>query len=128
MRPLFALLFCLALTIPAEAGTTYEVTAANADGDTVTYNVDFGGAKLFEQYTAYDPASGDFVYLRWNRGDAAPKVAGEIWDHSTGKTIKLYKFPDVEQPLPVIPSIDAMKICPKTGDKDYQSKRIIAYD
>ena len=128
MRYLFTLLFCAALAIPTMAGTTYRVSATDSNGKALTYEVSFGGGKLFEQYTAYDPASGGFVYLKWKRGEAKPKPAANIWDHTTGKTIKLYKFPDVDQPLPIIPSIREMMFCPKTGDKDYQSKAIIAYD
>ena len=128
MRILLTLLFCLSLSMPSLAGTTYEVTASDADGNAVTYQVNFGGGKLFEQYTAYDPASGKFVYLSHRRGEKAPEPAATIWDHTTGKTIELYKFPDVEQPLPIIPSIREMAFCPKTGDKNYKSKPIIAYD
>lgn len=128
MRYLFALLFCTILAIPLQAGTVYEVTATDGEGANVTYEVSFGGGKLFEQHTAYDPASGEFVYLKWNRGAAEPKATAEIWDHTTGQTIKLYTFPGADQPLPVIPSIKSMAYCPKTGDKNYQSKAIIAYD
>ena len=80
------------------------------------------------QHTAYDPASKEFVYLKWMRGEAAPKPVASIWDHRTGETIALYKFPGVKSPLPVIPSIDAMKVCPKTGDKNFKHKATIAYD
>ena len=128
MRTLLTLLFCAVLALPGFSGTTYEVTATDGDGNATTYQVSFGGGKLFEQYTAYDPASGKFVYLRHKRGEKAPEPAATIWDHTTGKTIKLYKFPDAEQPLPIIPSIREMTFCPKTGDKDYRSKPIIAYD
>ena len=116
------------IAAPALAGTVYEVTATDSEGQAVTYRVNFGGGMLFNQYTAYDPGSGEFVYLSWKRNEAKPEVAAEIWDHATGKTIQLYKFPDVEQPLPIIPSIKAMTFCPKTGDDDYKSKAIIAYD
>lgn len=128
MRTFFVLLFCAALAIPTQAGTVYSVTAADGEGDQVTYEVKFGGGKLFEQHTAYDLASGKFVYVSWNRGDVEPKVAAEILDHATGRTIKLYDFPGADQPLPIIPSIKEMTFCPKTGDKNYQSKPIIAYD
>lgn len=124
---ILALILALLPAGLASAGTVYEVTS-NSEKETVTYRVKFGGGKLFEQYTAYNPASGAFVYLSFKRGEKAPEPAGVIWDHETGREIKLYKFPGVDHPLPVIPSIKAMKVCPKTGDKDFKSKAIIAYD
>lgn len=99
-----------------KAATDYQVTCRDGD-KTVTYEVRFGGSKLTERYTAFDPASRKFVYLTWMRDTAAPEPAGKIWDYHTGETIPLYKFPGVAQPLPIIPSIDALKICPLTGDK-----------
>ena len=123
-----SLLLLVGITTMASAGTGYEVTATNADGETVTYMVNFGGGMMFQQYTAWDPASEKFVHLSWGRQEEAPKPAGKIWDHETGRTIPLYKFPKVEQPLPVIPSIDAMKVCPKTGDRNFKHRAVIAYD
>ncbi|MBP3954630.1 hypothetical protein J8F10_04945 [Gemmata sp. G18] len=118
----------LALTAAtADAGARYKVTAKDGDKD-VTYNVDFGGGRKFERWTAFDPASKKFVYLDWNRDEAEPKPAGSIWDHRTGETIKLYKFPGVEAPLPVIPSITEMKVCPLTGDKKFKAERFLNYD
>ncbi len=111
----------------ASAGTTYEVTG-KADDKTVIYEVSFGGGFNFEQFTAFDPKSKQFVYLKWDRGTKAPAPAMKIWDHRTGETIPLYSFPKVKDPLPVIPSIEAMKICPITGDKKFESKPLIAYD
>jgi hypothetical protein len=122
-----AFLFAGLAVTAASAGTIYEVTAKQG-GDTVTYKVKFGGAKLVEQWTAYDPASKRFVYLTWKRGEAAPVPAATIWDHKTGETVKLYRFPDVANPLPVIPTIQDMKVCPVTGDKAFSSKRVGNYD
>ena len=45
------------------AGTGYKVTAKQGDKE-VTYEVKFGGGRRFEQWTAFDPASKKFVYLR----------------------------------------------------------------
>lgn len=128
MRYLLAALFCASLALPTLAGTTYRVTAKDNENKTVQYEVNFGGGRLFEQFTAYDPGTGKFVYLSFKRGEDAPKPAASIWDHTTGRTIDLYTFPDAEHPLPIIPSIRDMASCPKTGDKQYTSKPIIAYD
>lgn len=111
----------------ALAGTGYEVTSSDGE-KTVTYTVNFGGGMFFKQHTAYDPASKKFVYLTWKRDEQEPKPACSIWDHQTGQTIALYQFPGVKNPLPVIPSIKAMKVCPKTGDKNFKSEARIAYD
>ncbi len=121
-------LFVLALLSHAAlAGTGYEVTSADGE-KTVTYRVNFGGGKMFSQHTAFDPASKEFVYLSWKRGEQEPKPVCSIWDHQTGQTIALYQFPKVKNPLPIIPSINAMKVCPKTGDKNFTHQRRIAYD
>ncbi|MBL8813555.1 MAG: hypothetical protein JNM43_25540 [Planctomycetaceae bacterium] len=109
------------------AGNIYEVTST--DGKTTqTYQVRFGGGKLFDTFTAFDPASQKFVYLEWKRSEDAPKPALTFWDHKTGETVALYKFPDVKNPLPVIPSIDDMKVCPMTGDKKFEAKLTIIVD
>lgn len=123
----FALTTLPLLASAADAGTGYKVTAKKGD-ETVTYDVNFGGGRRFERWTAFDPASKKFVYLDWPRGEAEPKPAATIWDHRTGETVKLYKFPEVETPLPVIPSIEEMKVCPLTGDKAFKAVRLIAYD
>lgn len=109
------------------AGDGYEVTAKQGDKE-ITYMVNFGGGRMFEQYTAFDPASKQFVYLQWNRREPAPKPALTIWDHRTGELVPLYQFPDVKHPLPIIPSMEAMKVCPLTGDKNFKAKLVIAYD
>ena len=111
----------------ASAGTIYEVTATSR-AEKVTYRVKFGGGKAVAQWTAFDPKSKKFVYLTWRRGDPAPEPAATTWDHRTGETVKLYKFPDAEHPLPVIPSIRDMKVCPLTGDKEFTFKRVGNYD
>src|SRR5687767_10221882 len=102
------------------AGTIYEVTATKGE-EKVTYRVKFGGGKAVNQWTAFDPQSKKFVYLTWQRGDPQPEPATVFWDHRTGETVKLYKFPRVEHPLPLIPSIKEMKVCPLTGDKEFTS-------
>ena len=111
----------------ARAGDGYEVTAT-AGGKEVRYKVNFGGGRRFDQWTAFDPSAKTFVYLKWPRGQAAPEPAATIWDHRTGETVRLYKFPGAEHPLPVIPSMEAMKVCPVTGDKAFAAKLVVAYD
>ncbi len=122
-----AVLCLLALAARLDAGNDYRVTCRHGD-KTITYEVKFGGIKLLERYTAFDPASRKFVYLEWKRESPAPEPAGKIWDYRTGETIPLYKFPDVAQPLPIIPSIEAMKICPLTGDKNPQVDLLRIHD
>jgi hypothetical protein len=120
-----ALLFFLTRT--AFAGTGYEVTSSDGE-KTVTYMVNFGGGMFFDQHTGYDPASKKFVYLTWKRDQPEPKPVSSIWDHESGRIIALYQFPGVEHPLPVIPSIKAMKVCPVTGDKDFKHRAVLAID
>jgi hypothetical protein len=118
MRRTVYLLGCLLSFNPTSllAANGYEVTST--DGKTTkTYTVHFGGTKASEVVTAFDPASQTFVYLYWKRDTPMPKPAGSIWVAATGETIPLYKFPDVETPLPIIESIKALKVCPYTGDK-----------
>lgn len=124
---LFVLAALFLLASAAGAGTGYKVTARKGD-ETVTYEVNFGGGRRFERWTAFDPAAKTFVYLDWMRGEPEPKPAATIWDHRTGETVKLYKFPGVDSPLPVIPSVEEMKVCPLTGDKAFKAERVIAYD
>ncbi len=127
LRCTLSFLLLILLASSAFAGTGYEITSVD-EGETVKYMVNFGGGFNFEQYTAYDPVSKKFVYLQWPRDGEAPKRAGAIWDHQTGQTVDLYQFPGVKHPLPVIPSIEAMKVCPRTGDRNFKAKPIIAYD
>lgn len=127
MRYLLTIGLLIVFAKPACAGTGYEVTSTK-DGKSVTYMVNFGGGFNFQQHTAYDPGSKKFVYLQWPRNEDAPKPAGVIWDHRTGETMKLFQFPGVKHPLPVIPSMEAMKVCPKTGDKNFEANFVLAYD
>lgn len=117
----------LAGQAPAWAGNVYEVTSTSG-AETVTYEVRFGGGKLQDQFTAFDPASKTFVYLSWARNGEPPAPVMTIWDHRTGESIPLYAFPNVEHPLPVIPSIEAMKVCPVTGDRDFKAALRIIID
>ena len=126
-RLMLPLLLLPLLTSHCLAGTGYEVTSTDGK-KTITYMVNFGGGKLFEQHTAFDPVTQKFVYLNWKRNGEAPQPVCSIWDHQTGRTIPLYKFPNVKNPLPVIPSIEAMKVCPITGDRKFKFTRKIAYD
>jgi hypothetical protein len=126
-RITFSLILAVVLCQQALAGATYEVTSKVGD-QVVKYKVKFGGGFMFEQMTAFDPASKKFVYLTWKRNEAKPEPAAVIWDHRTGKKIELYKFPDAEHPLPVIASIEEMKFCPMTGVQTFSSKLIMEYD
>jgi hypothetical protein len=111
----------------ASAGTEYRITSKDGE-KTITYVVQFGGGRRFERFTAFDPKSKKFVYLDFDLDGKGPTPAGTIWDHRTGETIKLFKFPKVNQPLPLIPSIEDMKVCPITGDKHFKSERFRIYD
>jgi hypothetical protein len=126
-RPFTVCIVMLILESCCLAGTTYRITSSDGTKE-VTYEVRFGGGRQFEQFTAFDPASKDFVYLRWTRGEQKPEPAGSIWDHKTGAIVLLYKFPEVAQPLPVIPSVEDLTICPKTGGKIISKKTFIRYD
>ena len=124
------LLWCFALFIldsTATAGEIHEVTSRNGEND-VTYQVRFGGGKLMDQYTAFDPDTKSFVYLSWMRTDEAPKPVMTIWNHRDGELLTLYKFPDAKHPLPIIPNMSAIKVCPLTGDKSFNSRLIIFVD
>jgi hypothetical protein len=114
-------------TSSAMAGNIYQVTSQDGE-KTMTYEVRFGGGKLMDQFTAFDPETKKFVYLRWDRNGKPPTPAMKIWDHRTGEFISLYNFPNVKNPLPVIPSIDAMKVCPLTNDKNFKAKLHIIVD
>ena len=127
LRLTLIVLFSLFLCTSTSAGETFEITSFDGEKK-ITYTVNFGGGRAFEQLTAFDPVSKEFVYLTWRRGEEAPEAVGEIWDHETGKTRKLYRFPNVEHPLTVIPSLESMKVCPLTGDREFTSKRTIIYD
>ena len=115
------------VTSVSYAGTSYEVIS-KVDGKTTCYMVTFGGGFQFKQHTAFDPVSNKFVYLQWARKQPDPKPVAKIWDHETGKITELYQFPGVKNPLPIIPSIRAMKVCPVTGSKDFEAIARIAID
>jgi len=122
-----ALLTLMFVTTVSYAGTSYEVIS-KVDGKTTSYRVTFGGGRRFKQHTAFDPASKKFVYLQWATKQPDPKPVAKIWDHETGKITELYQFPGVKTPLPIIPSIKAMKVCPMTGSKDFKAIPRIAID
>lgn len=119
--------YMLLTTRLASAGNIYKVTSQDGD-KTITYEVRFGGGRLMDQFTAFNPETKKFVYLQWKRDGERPAPAMKIWDHRTGETIYLYRFPDAKNPLPVIPSIDAMKVCPLTNDKSFKAKLHIIVD
>lgn len=124
---LFVVLAVLLGASAADAGNVYRVTSRK-EGKTVTYEVRFGGGRLMDQATAFDPESRKFVYLQWERDGRKPAPAMRMWDHRTGATVSLYRFPGAKHPLPVIPSIEAMKVCPLTGDKDFKAKLHMIFD
>jgi hypothetical protein len=121
IRTLFFVLASLLIaTSSASAGNVYKVTSHDGE-KTITYEVRFGGIKLTDQFTAFDPETKRFVYLTWNRKDKPPTPAMKLWDYRTGETIPLYRFPDAKNPLPVIPFIESMKVCPFTNDKNFKA-------
>lgn len=123
---LFALtlLFCCS---EAKAADAYRITSRDGDRE-VTYEVMFGGLRRADQYTAFDPETKSFVYLTWKRADEAPKPVMTIWNHRDGSLLELYKFPDAKHPLPIIPDIKAMKVCPLTGDKAFTFRQVGVVD
>lgn len=128
MRKALAVALLALMSGTALAGTIYEVTAKKGDEE-VKYHVKFGGGKAAIVWTAFDPDTKTFVYLSFNRDKVgAPEPAATIYDHRTGETIKLYKFPNAKNPLPVIPKLDEMKVCPVTGDTKFSAKRVGNYD
>ena len=124
---MIALLTLMFATSVSYAGTSYEVIS-KVDGKTTSYMVTFGGGFRFKQHTAFDPASKKFVYLQWATKQPDPKPVAKIWDHETGKIPELYQIPGVKNPLPIIPSVKAMKVCPVTGSKDFEAIPRIAID
>lgn len=111
----------------AWAGNVYQVTSQAGD-KTITYEVRFGGGRLMDQATAFDPETKKFVYLQWKRDGEKPASVMRVWDHRTGETVPLYTFPGARHPLPVIPSIKAMKVCPLTGDPHFKARLHIIID
>jgi hypothetical protein len=124
MRAVTSLLLVLLSAMFAAAGETFEITSTDGK-KTIKYEVTFGGGFDHEVWTAFCPRSQKFVRVGWLRGkEKPPQVAATIWDHQTGRTINLYRFPGCPDPLPVIDSIQAMKVCPFTGDKNFKAKRV----
>jgi hypothetical protein len=123
----FVLVGLLIDTSLASAGNIYKVTSQDGE-KTITYEVRFGGGRLMDQFTGFDPETKKFVYLQWDRKGKPPTPAMKLWDHRTGETISLYSFPNAKNPLPVIPSIDAMKVCPLTNDKNFKATLHIIVD
>src|SRR5262249_31943370 len=117
---LLALLSLLACTRAVPAGNIYQVTSHEVD-KTVTYEVGFGGAKLSDRLTASAHEEKASVSWQWTPSEETPAPAMKVWDHRTGETIPLYRFPGTKNPLPVIPSIEAMKVCPLTGDRSFKA-------
>lgn len=109
----------------AWAGEIYRVTSKNGEKN-IVYEVRFGGGMKFEQYTAFDPETKHFVYLQWHSKPPAP--VRKQRDAHTGKMVSLYRFPKARRPLPVIPSIEAMKVCPLTGDRHFKVEMCGCYD
>lgn len=126
-QTLLSCLFVVTLAPVAVLATGYEITSRQGD-EVITYMVRFGGGKQFESYTGFDPISKQFVYLSWPRGDAPPQPVSSYWDPTSARHIVLYQFPDTKQAIPVISSIDAMKVCPLTGDKNFKHKAVMMID
>jgi len=112
-RPAFLTAMLLASSSIASAGTTYRITSKDGE-KAVEYRVDFGGAKRFERWTAFNFASKTFVYLDFPRGSGPPAPAARIWDHRTGETDKFRAASS---------ALEDMKVCPVTGDRAFTSGR-----
>ena len=128
MQPLLRAIVVLLLAISpslAFAGNIYTI-AVEHGGETKRFTVQIGGGERTEVWTAFDPAQKRFVHLKFARGAAEPKPAGEIWDSRTGATIKLYTFE--KSLLPRIEKIEDLKVCPFTGSTKLSIEEIIAID
>jgi hypothetical protein len=120
---LLAAIVCLA-EANSEGADVYTITSKTKKGETKTYDLTFGGSKTTARHVAFCPTNKKFVYLTWEyHKEKAPKPVLHIWDHRTGKTIPLYRFPGCKDPLPAIPSATDIKVCPFTGDTRLQIKR-----
>ncbi len=117
----------LGLALHADGGEIYRITSTDG-AKQISYDVSFGGGKSSSRFTAFCPQQKKFVYLSWDRDQKSPTQAAVIWDHRTGETINLYKFPDAPNPLPAIADVKDIKICPFTGDKDFKVMRTGFYD
>jgi ribosomal protein L31 len=125
---LFSSSFILVVVACAPGGEVYRITSTDGK-KTISYEVSFGDTSTHNVFTGFCLESQKFVSLSWLRGkEKAPEAAAMIWDHQTGRTIKLYRFPGCRDPLPVISSIEDLKVCPFTGDKKFKSKRIAFRD
>src|SRR5438067_6648080 len=100
---LLLVVLVLAVVADATAGARWRITSRQGEQE-MTYTVNFGGGKSFGRYTAFDPETKKFVYLDWQTSEEAPKPAAVIYDHRTGETVSLYKFPGAANPLPRIPT------------------------
>src|SRR5262245_25108784 len=108
MRTVTSLLLLLLSVTFTAAGETFEITSTDGK-KTLKYQVTFGGGLDHDLWTAFCPKSQKFVRVGWLRGkEKSPPVAATIWDHQTGRTINLYRFPGCPDPLPVIDSIKDM--------------------
>jgi hypothetical protein len=124
---LAGLVLLFGLALHADGGEIYRITSTDGTKQTI-YQVSFGGGKSSGKLTAFCPTKKDFVYLSWNDDQKRPAPAAVIWDHRTGETINLYKFPDSPNLLPAIPGVNAMKVCPFTGDTKFKVMRVGFYD
>jgi hypothetical protein len=61
----FVLVGLLIGTSPASAGNIYKVTSQDGE-KTITYEVRFGGRRLMDQFTAFNPETKKFVHLRFH--------------------------------------------------------------
>jgi hypothetical protein len=108
-----------------EAASIYRITSKTKDGETKQYKVTFGPTKVTNRLVAFCPKNKKFVYLIWkDKTEKAPEPVSSIWDHRTGETVPLYKFPDSPHPLPAIARAEDIKVCPFTGDTKLKVERI----
>ena len=121
------LILFLGVALCSDGGEIYRITSTDGKKGT-SYEISFGGGKSIERLTAFCPKQKKFVYLSWDRDQKAPTPASTIWDHRTGEIIQLYKFTDCIDLLPIIPNVNAMKVCPFTGDTKFKVKRTGFYD
>jgi hypothetical protein len=111
----------------ALAGHIYEIEVQH-EGQTKHYSVQFGGGERMDSWTAFDPESQQFVYLKFPRGEAGPQPVATIWDSRTGETISLYKFDGAKHLLPRIESLKQLQVCPFTGSKELKVVATIVID
>jgi hypothetical protein len=129
MRFLLSSLVIVLGVSTALTGEIYEATGTDGK-TTVKHELWFGGGKNgLQVLNAFDPQTKKIVRMEIDRskGEKA-KVAAQIWDYKTGRTIDLYKFPGSAHPLPLIPSIEEFRICPITGDTKLKVERVGFFD